>query len=54
MVEEGYDFAYQTCWCFKKTAIQRDGSVFMDSAGCAVSEVILHVFRGLTDEMDVF
>jgi len=53
MVEEGYDFAYETGWCFKKTAVQRDGSVFVDSAGGALPEGILHILRGLTDEMDM-
>lgn len=53
VVKESDDFADKTGRGFKKTAVQRDGPVPVHPADYPPSEVILHVFGGFPDEMDV-
>jgi len=53
VVEEGDDFTDKAGGCFKKTAVKRNGPVLVHTACRASTEVILHVFGSLTDEMNM-
>ena len=54
MVKEGDDFADKAGGGFKETAVKRDRSILVHTACCAAAKVVLHVFGGLPDEVDVF